>query len=78
MENQSSPHNFPSFHKDENSFKAAIEYSVRDTGFRAELIEKDYFCSLLLNYLFYNNESVMIFKGGTCINKVYTSFYRRS
>ena len=42
MENQSSPHNFPSFHKDENLFKAAIEYSVRDTGLRELLLDEIY------------------------------------
>jgi len=41
------------------------------------LIEKDYFCSLILQYL---GEAVpeLLFKGGTCLAKVHLGFYRLS
>jgi predicted nucleotidyltransferase component of viral defense system len=47
------------------------------TGFTSELIEKDYFCSVLLSYL-YANGSPLIFRGGTCLSKIYGEFYRLS
>ena len=43
-------------------------------GFIARLIEKDYFCSLVLGYLQASDAS-LVFKGGTCLTKVYTGFY---
>ena len=41
------------------------------------LIEKDYYCSLILNY-FFNGDTSLVFKGGTCLSKVYVDFYRLS
>jgi hypothetical protein len=35
-------------HVDADGFRAAIEYTSRTTGFRMDLIEKDYFCSIAL------------------------------
>lgn len=52
-------------HLNEAEFRAAIEYTSRDTGFRSEFIEKDYYCSVLLAYLFSNAKSPLIFRGGT-------------
>jgi predicted nucleotidyltransferase component of viral defense system len=47
------------------------------TGFNSQLVEKDYFCSVLLSFL-YSDESSLVFKGGTCLSKVYGEFYRLS
>ena len=70
------PHN-----EDRQEFKEALAYTESRTGFSSILIEKDYYCSLLLRYLFHNlnDESKnLVFKGGTCLSKVYVDFYRLS
>ena len=64
-------------HFDAEGFHAAIEYTSRTTGFRMDLIEKDYFCSIALACL-YAHDTPLIFKGGTCLNKVHVGFYRLS
>ncbi len=47
--------------------KDAIEYTSQKTGFPARLIEKDYYCSLILEYLYSQTDlkKKLIFKGGT-------------
>jgi predicted nucleotidyltransferase component of viral defense system len=42
------------------------------------LIENDYFCSVLLEYLATVSRGQFVFKGGTCLTKVYAGFYRLS
>jgi predicted nucleotidyltransferase component of viral defense system len=69
-------HSFP--HVDAPLFKETILYTAGETGFNAQLVEKDYFCSLILEYLFVENETPLVFKGGTCLSKVHTDFYRLS
>jgi len=64
-------------HQDLEFFRAAVTFTAATTGFQARLIEKDYFCSLLLQYLAEANGS-LIFKGGTCLAKVLVDFYRLS
>ena len=66
-------------HLDRDGFKAAIEYTEKTSGFFGRLIEKDYYCSLVLDHLFgHNDAKTFIFKGGTSLNKVYFGFYRLS
>lgn len=70
--------NFPYPHKtDPDIFREALSYSEAITGFTASLIEKDYYCSLILNHVFYR-DTPLVFKGGTCLSKVYADFYRLS
>ena len=38
-------------HEDEVLFCEAVNFTASRTGFNARLIEKDYFCSVLLAYL---------------------------
>lgn len=64
-------------HDDPDLFRAALAYTVAQTGFTARLIEKDYFCTLLLSYLATINTEI-VFKGGTCLAKVHADFYRMS
>lgn len=59
-------------------FKEAISFTFDRYGFLPELIEKDYYCSLILNYLFQDDDTNLVFKGGTCLSKVYSNFYRMS
>lgn len=67
-----------SVHEDQAFFREAVLYTAGQTGLNSTLIEKDYFCSVLLQYLYDQPASPLIFRGGTCIGKVYTDFYRLS
>jgi predicted nucleotidyltransferase component of viral defense system len=62
---------------DPDIFREALSYSEAVTGFTASLIEKDYYCSLILQY-FFHGDTPLVFKGGTCLSKVYADFYRLS
>ena len=62
---------------DHDVFREALAYSEAMTGFPAILIEKDYYCSLVLQY-FFDRDTSLVFKGGTCLAKVYAGFYRLS
>jgi predicted nucleotidyltransferase component of viral defense system len=66
------PHN-----TDPDIFREALSYSEAITGFTASLIEKDYYCSLILHHVF-DGDTPLVFKGGTCLSKVYANFYRLS
>lgn len=65
------------FHEDPVLFREAVGITQLGTGFAGRLIEKDYFCSVLLEYLTAAEEA-LVFKGGTCLAKVYAEFYRLS
>lgn len=62
---------------DARTFREMIRRTSDQSGFAARLVEKDYYCSLLLQVLS-RPESPLVFKGGTCISKVFSSFYRLS
>lgn len=64
-------------HEDPALFARALRFTETETGFPARLIEKDYFCSLVLEYLTAADDS-LVFKGGTCLAKVHVGFYRLS
>lgn len=58
-------------------FKEALRFTAAETGFIARLIEKDYFCSVVLEDLATLN-TALVFKGGTLLAKVHSGFYRLS
>lgn len=58
-------------------FEAAIRLTAGETGFPPRLIEKDYFCSVLLEHLAARC-GTLIFRGGTCLAKVHAGFHRLS
>jgi len=69
---------FPHPHiTDRDVFRESLKHSEAATGFTAMLIEKDYYCSLILQHLF-SNDTPLVFKGGTCLSKVYVDFNRLS
>jgi hypothetical protein len=47
---------------DPEFFRAAVSFTAQRTGFAARLIEKDYFCSVLLEYLASASKD-LVFKG---------------
>jgi len=57
--------------------REAIQFTAAEIGFTPRLIEKDYFCSVVLEYLAASGAG-LTFKGGTCLTKIHGSFYRLS
>ena len=66
------------YHGDEGRFRDALTRTASDTGFSARLIEKDYYCSVLLKDLAVLYGQGLVFKGGTCLSKVHADFFRLS
>lgn len=64
-------------HRDPALFREAVAFTAARTGFTPRLIEKDYFCSLVLARLA-GSPTPLVFKGGTCLAKVHAGFYRLS
>ncbi len=65
------------FHEDTDLFPESLRYTAARTGFVARLIEKDYFCTLLLAHLAAADPR-LVFKGATCLAKAHAGFYRLS
>ena len=57
--------------------REAIRFTGEETGFAPRLIEKDYFNSVILEALA-EADVPLVFKGGTCLAKVYSGFFRLS
>lgn len=64
-------------HQDPALFREAVNYTAAETGFASRLIEKDYFCSVILQHIA-GARCGLVFKGGTCLAKVHAGFYRLS
>lgn len=64
-------------HNNKNKFRDLVDRTASMTGFYAPLMEKDYYLTYILSRV---NELCedLIFKGGTCLNKIYYSYYRLS
>jgi predicted nucleotidyltransferase component of viral defense system len=65
-------------HKDADLFRAALTFTSAQTGFLPRLLEKDYFCSAVLQSISTQAGDQLVFKGGTCLTKAYLGFYRLS
>ena len=59
-------------------FVEAVRETARESGFSESLIEKDYYCSLILKEIFRSKDCFLVFKGGTLLNKCHIGFYRLS
>jgi len=64
-------------HEDLAFFREAVNFTAAQTRFASRLIEKDYFCSVILQHLAAAAPE-LVFKGGTCLAKVHAGFYRMS
>ena len=69
---------FSNLNFDTERFLQAVNYTAVTTGFSERLIEKDYFCSLVLYDCALLFHAGYVFKGGTSLSKVHTKFYRMS
>ena len=65
-------------HENKKQFIEAIRETAKRSGFAGALIEKDYYCSLILKEIFQSKNCNLVFKGGTLLNKVHAGFYRVS
>src|SRR6266545_7493535 len=68
----------PLYHEDSDRLRAALLFTSAESGFSARLIEKDYYCSVLLHDLASLFQQGLVFKGGTCLSKVHAEFFRLS
>ncbi|MBM4081088.1 MAG: nucleotidyl transferase AbiEii/AbiGii toxin family protein [Planctomycetes bacterium] len=66
------------FHDDADLFREAVNFTAADTAFAARLVEKDYFCTVLLAHVAAHTGAPLVFKGATCLTKVHADFYRLS
>ena len=64
-------------HDDKGNFLKVLETTSAQTGFPLLLLEKDYYLTIVLSGMNRLSEE-LIFKGGTCLNKIYYSYYRLS
>ena len=64
-------------HEDRDRFGEALSFTEAELRFPARLVEKDYYCTVLLEYLA-GKVTGLVFKGGTCLAKVHTHFFRLS
>jgi predicted nucleotidyltransferase component of viral defense system len=69
---------FLRLHETPDAFRQALNFTEAETGFAQRLIEKDFFCSLILADFDPLFSSGLVFKGGTSLSKVHASFYRLS
>ncbi len=67
----------PFLHENRARFESQVGFTAAASGFRPALIEKDYYCSLILDRLF-PPDGGLVFKGGTCLGKVHLDFFRLS
>jgi predicted nucleotidyltransferase component of viral defense system len=65
------------YHEDVELFGDALRFTAAETEFSERLIEKDYFCSVVLADLAAAGLD-LAFKGGTCLSKIHSDFYRIS
>jgi predicted nucleotidyltransferase component of viral defense system len=63
--------------EDPDYFRAVVRFTSQVTTFAPLLVEKDYSCTVLLEY-FSKVTDDLVFKGGTCLAKVHADFYRLS
>jgi predicted nucleotidyltransferase component of viral defense system len=63
--------------EDPTLFREAVRFTAAQTGFVPRLIEKDYFCTVVLECLS-ASAAELVFRGGTCLAKIHAEFYRLS
>ena len=64
-------------HNNKDEFLKILERTSGQTGFSLGLLEKDYYITILLAGINSLSDG-LIFKGGTCLNKIYYLYYRLS
>ena len=62
-------------HDNKEEFLKILERTSAQTGFPLRLLEKDYYITTVLSKI-KELSSDLVFKGGTCLSKIYYSYYR--
>ncbi|MBN2755093.1 MAG: nucleotidyl transferase AbiEii/AbiGii toxin family protein [Candidatus Goldbacteria bacterium] len=65
-------------HRNKRQFSEVLERTSGRTGFPLRLLEKDYYLTILLGGMNEKLDENLIFKGGTCLNKIYFEYFRLS
>ena len=65
-------------HQNKAEFLKILERTSAQTGFPLRLLEKDYYLTIVLSRINEGLSHDLILKGGTCLNKIYYSYYRLS
>ena len=61
-----------------SELQAAVGFTAAKTGFQPALVEKDFWCSVVLGRLYAAGDCPLVFKGGTLLSKAYVAFNRMS
>lgn len=69
---------FLCMHETPDAFREALVFTEAETGFGRRLVEKGYYCSLILADFEPLFSTGLVFKGGTCLSKVFAGFFRLS
>lgn len=69
---------FLQLHETPDLFREALRSTEAQSGFTQRLIEKDYYCSVVLADFEPLFDGGLVFKGGTSLSKVHAEFYRLS
>lgn len=64
-------------HNNKEEFIKTLERAAKKKEFLVPLLEKDYYLTLILSRV-HELSGDLIFKGGTCLNKIYYVYYRLS
>jgi len=64
-------------HNNKEEFIKTLERASKKKEFLLPLLEKDYYLTLILSRVHELSDD-LIFKGGTCLNKIYYAYYRLS
>jgi len=64
-------------HSNREEFLKVLERTSAQTGFPLRLLEKDYYITVVLSGI-HELSRDLVFKGGTCLSKIYYSYYRLS
>lgn len=65
-------------HKNRDEFLKILERTSAQTGFPLRLVEKDYYLTIIISRINDFLSDKLVFKGGTCLNKIYYEYYRLS
>lgn len=65
-------------HRNKEEFLKILERASAQTGFPLRLLEKDYYLTIILSKINEVLSPDLILKGGTCLNKIYYSYYQLS
>ena len=64
-------------HDNKDEFVKVLDRAVKQKEFLLPLMEKDYYITLILSRI-HELSTNLVLKGGTCLSKIYYSYYRLS